>query len=884
MFRRLANALEYLLHRRRLEDELDEELRSSFDMVVDRYVAAGLSSNEARRAARLEFEGVEQVKEQVRDRLAGSGVGSCLQDVRYAWRTLWRRKSFAAVALITLAVGIGVTTAVFSVFYGVLLHPLPYANPDRLVVIWSSVRASGSSRGTFSGPGFAEIERRNRSLAGIAGIWAGASTFTGRDPEQVKFAFVTHNFFDVLGVRAALGRTFTPDQRGGDASAIVLSDGFFRRRFAGDTSLLGKVLPMREWAPSLYGVLPADFRLPFSPDANVPAEVQAFMPFASNIYDGPRRVYYIRVIGRLKPGVSVSEAQLDLDRVAAEIRSAIPDLNTANLQIHIAGMHADGVRDVQPALAALFAGSAFVLLVCCVNVASLLLARASERRREIALRLTLGASRGRILRQLLTEGGLLCLLGGVAGVAVAWAAFQALLAIRPERLARIDDTGLSWPALAFAALASLVAAILFGLAPALECFRLDLIETLRAGGRGWLGRFQRRAGASLVVLEIAVGFMLVTGAALASRTLAKIEQIRPGFEPRGLLTFQVMMGAPLDPGISPADVNDWEAQVSALPGVDRVGCTSHLPLDDFPNWFGRFTAVGSLQDDPRNLVADFRAVTPGYLQAMGSRLIEGRYFDAHDTATSRPVSIVDEMLARTVWPGQSALGKQVQSQHAFKGAYRAVVSDVVGVVEHMRNHSVTQQVRGELYVPWAQSPRSPLTFVVRAAGSPLALVAPIRRLLHQRDPDVAMAKTQVMTDYVARDIAPASFTAALAAIFGVMALLLAATGVYGVLHYQVSRRLPEMGIRMALGAGAREVVQLVLRETSSLAALGVFLGACGALAVARWLGALVYGVSARDPLSFAAAVLLLPAAAFLGCWRPARRAATANPAETIRNE
>ena len=330
MFRRIANALHYLLRRRRLEDDLEEELRSSFEMVVDRYLAAGLSPSQARRAARIDFEGVEQVKEQVRDRLAGSGVSSFLQDIRYSWRALWRRKAFAAVALITLALGIGVTTAIFSVFYGVLLHPLPYSNPERLIVIWSGVRAAGNSRGTISGPILGELERRNRSLAGVAGIWVGASTFTGQDPEQVKVAFITPNFFDVLGVRAALGRTFTSAEHVGDPSAIILTRGFFRRRFAADANRLGKVLPMREWTPVLTGVLPEDFRLPFAPDSNIPAEVQSFMPFPGNIYADARRVYYIRVVARLKPGVSLPEAQRDLVRVADEIRAAFADLNAAN--------------------------------------------------------------------------------------------------------------------------------------------------------------------------------------------------------------------------------------------------------------------------------------------------------------------------------------------------------------------------------------------------------------------------------------------------------------------------------------------------------------------------------------------------------------------------
>jgi putative ABC transport system permease protein len=507
-------------------------------------------------------------------------------------------------------------------------------------------------------------------------------------------------------------------------------------------------------------------------------------------------------------------------------------------------------------------------------VTSLLLARASDRRKEIALRLALGASRARILGQLLVEGFLLCLFGGALGIAVGWAGFRGLLAIRPDRLARIADTGLSWPVLAFAAAASLAAAVVLGLAPSIESFRLDLMATLRAGGRGWLGRFQRRAGVALVVGEIALGFVLVTGAALTARTLSKMEQVHPGFEPRHRLTFQLPVG------YSPEDrraVVDWEAELAALPGVERVGAISHLPLDqDLPNWYGPYRPQGTTPHQAATTAADFRSITPGYFAAMGARLVEGRYFDHHDRADGRSVLIIDEVVARSTWPGESPIGRTIEIQ----GDPRTVV----GVVEHVRNHSLTEDVRGVVYMPVDQSPRSPLTFVLRSSVEPLSLVPAIRARLRQHYPNAALGKTRPMTGYVERAIAPAGFTAVLAAIFGALALLLAATGIFGVLNYQVSRRLPEMGIRMALGASAHDVLRLVLREGLALAAAGVLLGATASLIAARWLGALLYGVSARDPMSYGLALLLLPGAALLGCWRPAWRAAAANPADIIREE
>jgi predicted permease len=878
MFRRMLHALEYLLQRRRVEDDIDAELRAGLDLLTDRFIAAGLSPTEARRLARLEFEGVEQVKEKVRDNLAGYAFLAVLQDVRYAWRGLRRRPSFAIIAVVTLALGIGVNTAVFSVFYAVLLRPLPYAQPDRLALIWAGFREAGHSRAPVSGAMLREIGLRSRSLAAVAGIWTITRTFTGDNPEQVKCARVTSNFFDVLGVRPALGRTFVPQDNGGPA--ILLTDGFFRRRFAADPHLLGKSLQVQGGASTLVGVLPADFQLHFAPDSNVPADVQVFDTFEDNIYGG-RREYYIRVLARIKSGVTMADAQRDLDRVATEIAGDYTEYANQNLQFTVSPMQADSVRDVQPALTALFAGSTFVLLICCVNVASLLLARASDRRKEIALRLALGASRGRVLRQLLAEGAVLCVLGGAAGLTVGWAGFRGLLAIRPERLARIGDVGLNWPVLAFAAAVSLAAAMLLGLAPALESFRLDLIPTLRSSGRGWLGRFQRRAGAALVIGEITLAFVLVTGAALSTRTLANIEEAPPGFEPRQLLAFQIAGGL----GGGPTAIRDWEAQVASLPGVERVGATSHLPLDtDLPNWYAAFRPQGMPAGRAGAPVADLRCTTPGFFSAMGARLIEGRYFEEQDRADARPVVIVDQMLAQSTWPGESALGKVIAAEHVTNRGFTPIESVVVGVVEHLHNHSLTRQVRGQIYMPFAQSPRNPLTFVVRSKLPPAVLVPAIRRALHDRSRFAAMAKVRPMTEYVAREVAPAGFTAVLAAIFGALALVLAATGIYGVLNYQVSQRLPEMGIRMALGARARDVLRLVLGEGLTLAATGILLGIAAAWTAAHWFGALVYGVGPHDPASYALALLLLPAAALLGCWRPAARAAGANPAATVREE
>jgi predicted permease len=435
------------------------------------------------------------------------------------------------------------------------------------------------------------------------------------------------------------------------------------------------------------------------------------------------------------------------------------------------------------------------------------------------------------------------------------------------------------------AAASLASVVFFGLAPVLELGKWDLIRGLRearnsasSGARGLRG--------TLIVCEIMLGFVLVIGAGLMIRTLANIRQVRPGFEPHQVLTFEIEFSGRRYGGSGALAnfVKDWEAKVQSLPGVEAVGATSHLPLDDYPNWYSAYRPEGIPEKEAGGLLADHRCVTPAYLRAMGTRLLEGRFFDEQDRADGRPVLIVDELLARSTWPGQSALGKRLQSEHFTSTGIRPVWAEVVGVVEHVRNHSLSQQLRPEIYIPFDQSPRTHLSFVVRTRVDPLSLAGTIRQELHQRDSALAISKVRPMTAYVERAAAPVTFTAMLSGIFAGLALLLAAIGIYGVIYYSVSRRMHEMGVRMALGANGRDVVRLVMREGLWLTAVGMTLGLAGSLAVSHYLRTLVYGISATDPLTYAVALATIPAAAILGCWRPAARAARANPVDAIRAE
>ncbi len=880
---RARTLMQALFRRRRVEEDLSAELESFQSMLVDRLMEQGLPFEEARRQARWELDGLEQVKEQVRDLRMATTLESIFQDLRFASRTLLKSPGFAAVAILTLALGIGVNTAIFSVVYAVLLRPLPYHHPQQLALIWSKLEKTALDRAPASGPIWSEIVHRNTLLSDVAGIWIGNGTFTGdANPEQVKLAFVTPNFPALLGFRPELGRVFIPAEESFDGRwAIMLSHGVWQRRYGGDPAIIGKTVSISGGSATVVGILPPDFRLYFS--GNVPAEVGAMVPFGDDLSKRPADLYFLRLIARLKPGVRPDQAQADLNQVASQIRSLYTVLNAENLGFDLAPLQRDAVREVRPALIALFCGAGFVLLISCLNVANLLLARASSRAREIAVRSALGASRSRILRQVFLECLVLCTVAGAAGVLLGWAGVRALLSIRPDYLARMPEVGLNWPVLAFIAGLSFASVLLCALAPSIESSKTDLNITLREAGRTSRASLRGGMRAILIVGEISLGLVLLIGAGLMIRTLRNIQAVQPGFEAQRLLTFEIDLSAYR----RQARINfvqEWESKLASLPGVASVGAVSHLPLDDYPNWYSPYRPEGMTEKQASGLLADHRATTPGYLRAMGAKLLEGRFFDAQDRADGRSVVLVDDLLAHSVWPGQSAIGRKLEVEHVTKQGFAPVWSEVVGVVEHIRNHSLSKKVRGEIYIPYEQSPREHLSFAVRTRVDPLSLAGTIRTELLRRDRNMALSKVRPMTAYVQRAAAPARFIAVLAGAFAALALLLAAIGVYGVVSYSVSRRMHEMGVRMALGATSPEILLLVMREAMGLASAGILLGTAAAFFVSRTLRSLIYGVSAIDPATYSVAIAVIALATFLGCWRPAAQAASANPIDALRSE
>jgi len=881
----VRRAFRLLFRKSRVEAELDEEVRACLEITVERLVRSGLPPGKARRMALVEFEGVEQVKERVREVRMGALVEQLFQDARHAVRVLARERSFTAIAVLTLALGIAVNTAVFSVLEAVLLQPLPYDHAERLTLIWSTFEKTGASRAPGAGPEFKELQRQTRAYQDIAGIWVGNGTLRGDpEPEQIKLGQVTWNFFTALGVHPALGRSFLPQEEGpGPPKAAVISDPLWHSRFGGDPHIIGQPLRLGNNTLTIAGVLAPGFRLYFPPDSNVPADIPVYVPFGGGLENRPRDLYFIRFLGRLKPQVTVPQAQADLDAVAQKLRDSYIEYATENVKLTATPLQRDTVKQVRPALLALMIGAGFVLLIGCVNVANLLLARGAARRKEIAVRASIGASRGRVVRQLFAENLVLSAVGGIAGMALGQAGVRILVSMRPESLSRLDALGVNPAVAAFVVAISIGSSIVFGLVPALEATKLNLVDALRESGRGARTAIKGPLRAALIVAEIALGFVLLTGAGLMIVTFWNLQKANPGFDARRVLTFEIQpRGATVEQIAN--FVNECERRVSGVPGVETVGAISHLPLDDYPNWYSPYVPDGVAPERSKGLLADYRAVTPGYFAALGARLVAGRQFDQRDQPATAPVVVVDDLLAKATWPNQSAVGKTMSVEHFTENGFVMGPAEVVGVIAHIQHHSLTNPVRGQIYIPYTQSPREHLSFVVKTRNDPDVIADPVRRELRQLNKDMAIAKVRPMTFYVARAVAPVSFTAVVGATFGGLGLLLAAIGVYSVISYSISLRTRELGVRMAVGARPAEIVGLVLREGLALVTGGLALGGICAFFVSRYLQSLLFGVAAFDPVTYGVAGWVLAVASLLACWRPAFRASRNSVMNALRLE
>ncbi len=887
---KLLALLRSMFDRARIEKDkdTDEELRAHVLDRAEDLERSGLTRAEAERRARIEFGGHERFKEECREERGGFRLETVWTDIRFGARMLRKSPGFTAVGILTLALGIGANTAIFSVVNRVLIRPLPYPQANRLTILWSTW--GQETRGPASGPEMMELRKRSRAFEEIGGIWATTGTITGTaEPEQVRLAFTTANFLPLLAEKPQLGRFFAPgEDRRGAAPLMILTDGLWRREFGANPGIIGQTARLNGNDFTIVGVLPRDFKLLFPDGSGVVADVQVFIPFLDDLEKRNRDVGFLRMIGRLRQGVTVGQAQSEAETIAGELRSEAKEFADQSLHLTVASLQADDVRLVRPALLSLFAAVGLVLLVTCANVANLLLARSGGRRHETALRAAMGAERKRIVRQLLTEHLLLGCLGGVAALGVGWAALEWILALQPEGISRLIAVRLDGWVLAFTLVVSILTGILFGLAPALSVARGDLLEVLKEGGKTaatgkpWLRQL-------LIVSEVALGSILLVGTGLMVQTFASLLRVDPGFHPENVLTFQLAFSGSRYRTVDSVTnfLKELQASLVALPGTQAVGGVSHLPLDEGKgNWYSYYWADGAPADKQNTVMADHRSTLPGYFRSLGATMLAGREFDDTDDARHTHVAIVDETIAEQVWPGQDALGKKISVEDSPSGPFQfereSVV--VVGVVKHIQSHTLTSKGRGQIYLPVPLAPRPIYSIVVRTTEPIETFGAYAQQAVKKLDKDMPVSNLRPQMDYVDQARAQTRFVTVLSCALGALALFLACIGIYGVTSYSVAERKREIAIRIAVGADSSDVGKMVLRQSGTPVIVGVIAGLGLAALLTPLLSGMLFGVRPSDPLTYVSIALVLGVVGLLACYLPARRATRVDPMIALRCE
>jgi putative ABC transport system permease protein len=828
-------------------------------------------------------------------------MSTLTKDVVYALRTLRRSPGFALTAIATIALGIGASTAIFSVVNAILLRPLPYADPGRLVLVWGDMRNRGVTDFPFPPADYYDLKQQANLFEDFAAVVTGPAPLTGDDgePEQIQTAGVTPNLFTLLGVKVAVGRNFiesdaTPqgpppgDGVVGQApppppipAAVILSHEFWQRRYGGDRSILGKFIDLGGQRSEVVGVLQPGVELLFPPGTNVERFPDAYSALRVDYVNGSRINVFLRVIGRLKPGVTVAQAQAQTERIAADLRERFTIKKTSDLHFRVEPMQGDLVADVRPSILALMGAVTFVLLIACANVANLLLVRVSRRERELAVRAALGGTRGQLIRQLLTESFVISGLGAILGVLLAWLGIRVLLALAPATLPRTDTVALDPTVLSFTIVAAVIAAALFGIVPALRAARPDLMQVLRASGRSSaLG-----AGAMLrngvVTAEVALAFILLVGCGLMLRSFLAIQNASPGFEPNGLLTFVVQNPRLNTPPEREAFMQQVRDRLGGLPGVQSVTAAQPMPLDGLVANL-RWGTEKAVTDPSAFQQADVHIVLPGYFSTMRTALLAGRDFTADDNRPDVNRVIIDRVAAAKAFPGQSAVGKRlfIRVRTAEPEWY-----DVIGVVDHQRTITPAADSReGMFFTDGYFFHGAASRWALRTSGDPSALAPAVRAEMARIDPLIPVAEVQPMSAFVDLAMAPTRFAFALITVFGAIAGVLAAVGLYGVLSTAVRQRTAEIGVRMVFGAPKASIFQLVIGQGLRLTIAGVVLGLIGAFAVTRVMTSMLVEIRPTDPATFASIAVLFIVIAAIACWLPARRAAGLDPAAALREE
>ncbi len=910
---KLPLRLRSLLRRQRLDAELAAELEFHLERLTDEHLARGMAPRDARHAAMRALGGVEQIKEECRDMRRTRYWENFLQDIRYGWRSLGRNRGLATVAALTLALGIGANTAIFSVIHGVLLQPLPYPQPDRIVSPWQATPSSGDSRLGLSDPQLVRLRAGAApAIAEIGGYVERGATLTSGpagEPERIATAWLTAGVLEALGAAPALGRSVRwSDERRGAERVIVLSNALWRLRFGGDARILGKTAWVDGRPAVVIGVMPPGFLLPEDLEGGEPAQIFRALPIdTGNLNWGS---YYLRPVARLRDGVPPAQALAEIGAVFAALRRENPAaaIDAPDYSLRVVALQDDLVGDVRGALWVLLGAVAAVLLIACANVASLLLARAAEREKEIAVRSALGAGTGRLVRQLLAESLLIAAGGGAVGVGLAAAGLALIARSGTSAVPRLGEIGLSVPVLLFTLAVCALSAVAFGLVPAVQLAGLDLNRPLRDDSRGTsASRGRHRLQGALVVAEVAMAAVVVIGAGLLLRSFAGLLRVDPGFVPHRLLTVQVDLPRQRygDNPRTTAFYRQIVERLRALPGVQAAAATSAPPLDG-PSGDTIFEVEGRTAAGPPAGAAAGPGgaggaggansmerhvytwvVTPGYFQTVGLPLLRGRPILDADGFTAAPVVVVNEALARAAWPGENPLGKRLRLD---TGTAKGPWITIAGVVRNVTIRGLDEAPQPEAFLPEAQGraedefPSTTMSLVVRTAGEPLALAGAVRRAVAATDPTVPTSRLRTGNDLVARAVARSRFNLALLVIFAAVALALASAGIYGILANAVRLRAREIGIRKALGAGRGEVIRLLVGHGMRLTLAGLALGLGAAAELTRFQQSLLFGVRPTDPLTFAAVALLLCAVALAACGIPARRALAIDPAEALRAE
>jgi len=884
--------LRSLFHRNQVEQDLSEELQYHLEQKTKEYTASGMAPEEARRKARREFGGIEQTKEICRDTRRVSLLETLSQDVRFGLRMLRKSPGFTAVAVLTLALGIGATTAVFSLVSAILLKPLPFPNPDQ-IVLPELVSPPGVNLGSdyfpWSQTQFRFLAQDSHPFHAVAAFQNDSFNLTGTDVPSFLDGFrVSAEFFPALGISPALGRGFTAEEdRPGHEYEVVLSDRMWREYFGANRAILGKAVRLNGYAYTVVGVMPAGFVFPRAEELpssfNFPREAQLWVPLA--IPEAPKNgPSELAVIARVKPGLTIQQAQAGMDLVTKHAEAKDPQWK-GWFNSRVVPLTRQVVGDTERPLQLILAAVGIVLLIACSNIANLLLTRSFGRRREFTLRTALGAGRARLIRQLLTESLLIAVSAGAISILLANAGIYFVKTFGPADLPRLREVTLDLPVFAFALCVSLATGILFGLAPAIGATRENLADSLKEGSqRSGLSPTSPRLRNALLVSQVALALVLVISAGLLTRTFFHLLGANGGFNPDRVLTFQLPLPALkyVDQDHIVVFYQNALGRLRSVPGVQSAGIGETVPMGGE----GESTVI-RMPDHPAATqkelpFANYTIISPGYLSAVGTPVLRGRDFVEADTADSMPVALVNVAMEKKYWPGQSALGKQVGP-----GSARFPLLTIVGVVPDVKHISFREETAPEMYVVYTQRQWPSmlnLRVALRTKADPASMTASVREAIHSIDPDLPLAKVATLTTLVDDSLSQPRFAMLLLASFGVLALLLASTGMYGVISYSVAQRTQEIGIRMALGAERRNVFGMVLSQGARLAGLGIALGLVAALGVTRLMASFLYGVQPADPLTFAIVSLLLVGTALLACYLPARGATRVDPLVALRHE